>query len=475
MKNILISTVTGTTKIGVFDNEKLEYFFLAPQTSFQPAVGDIYYSQVVRVSAGIEAAFIDIGTSRTAFLHKSDIYLTEEDQDKPIDKILTTGQKIVVQIIKTPMGTKGARLSTKISIASSYLVYLPHLTENKISSKILDEDHRVQLLEKINSLNIGGLIARTAALEQSVESLNKDCDLLKKRWELIEQRTLGANKPGLILKEIDESLKVIRDFAKYSIKNIFTDSKEQAQLITEFCHNFLNLDKININVLETIHKKFQFSAQIAKINSPTVSLSCGGSIIIEQTESMTTIDVNTAKFLGKKSQRETILKTNLQAADKIMAEIKLRQIGGIIIVDFIDMDNDEDKVAVEQKMLSLVPQDIMPLTVYPFSDLGLIQMSRKRSNESIFKQMTQVCPCCQSAGRILNTTSLANMIVEEVIHAKDLYSQKTLKVLAAPAVIAVLEKQTAVQKMLLESFNITIKYQAEDFHLPTHYEIISLH
>lgn len=471
MKNVVISTVTGTPKIGVFEKQVLEYFFVGKSHHSSLSVGDIYYGQVSKVLSGIDAAFVDIGEKRAVFLHKSDLYLTEDLYETPIDKILNVGQKLLVQIVKTPMGSKGARVTTKLSLASSYLVYLPHLNENKVSSKIQDLETREALLKKIDDLDITGVIARTAALEQTPDTLKKDCDYLKQRWNSIEQKMLTSTKSGLILREINESLKVIRDFAKYGIDTIYVDNQVLATQTQEFCDKYLKLENISVNLETDTLKRLSFLSQYSKLFNTTVALSCGGSIIIEQTESMITIDVNTASYLGRKNHDETILKTNLQAAQKIMSEIKLRQLGGIIIIDFIDMSREEDKELVEQELNKLALDDIMPMTVYPFTELGLVQISRKRSGNSLLKQMTSLCPCCQSTGRVDTYKTVAEKIIDEILSSKELYHKKEIKVIGHDQVLELLTQKIQPLESMLKALKISITTQADNFQHHNYYEI----
>ena len=471
MKNIVVSTLTGTPKIGVFDNEVLEYFFIGKEHHSHLSVGDIYYGQVSKVSSGIDAAFIDIGEKKAVFLHKSDLYLTEDLYNTSIDKILTVGQKLLVQIVKTPMGTKGARATTKISLASSYLVYLPHLNENKVSSKIQNVENREDLLKKIELLDTKGFIARTAALEQSEEVLKTDCYYLKQRWSDIEQKMLNITKPSLIVREIDEILKVIRDFAKYDIHTIYIDKQEHALRVQNFCNKYLKLENINVHLeLETL-KRFNFLTQYSKLSNNTVSLSCGGSIIIEQTESMITVDVNTSSYLGRKSHDETILKTNLQAAQRIMKEIKLRQLGGIIIIDFIDMSRMEDRALIEQELNQLAQEDIMPITIYPFTDLGLVQISRKRSNNSLLKQMTTACPWCQSTGRVDTAYVVADKIIDEILSAKETHYKKNVLVIVHEQVLPLLEQKIKYLDDILLSLKIKVTIEEDSFQHYNYYEL----
>lgn len=472
--SLLISTLTTRTKLGIFKDDKLEYYYQEPRCDLTPSQGDIYYAKVAKVSSGIEAAFVDIDHKRSAFLHQSDMKLSEEDRTKPLTKLLHVGQRILVQVLKAPMGTKGARVTTKISLATSYLVYLPRTQSNKLSSKITCPQIREETLEKLDSLSVKGLIARTAACSLPLESLEHDAVFLERSWRKIEQKALSFTQPGLIQKEINPPLKIIRDFVKLGLEEIHVDCSKLQKEIEQFYQDFLPDKSIIVKTHRDIMSFKSFYDQKKKLNSPVVLLKSGGNIVIEQTESMTTIDVNTASFLGRDNHHETILKTNLEAAKALMWELRRRQVGGIIIVDFIDMPTEEDKQLVEQALLEASYDDVMPISIFPFTELGLIQMSRKRSDETLTHQQTQMCEVCQGQGRYFNIEFVFENIIEELVSMKSLYSGKTIQILATQALSNYIKNQKDALAQLKERFEITLTTSVEEFFLDLHYEIISL-
>ena len=473
-RSLLVSTLTNRAKLGVFKDDKLEYYYQEPLADSTPSQGDIYYAKVAKISSGIEAAFVDIDHKRSAFLHQSDMKLNEDDRDKPLNKLLHIGQRILVQVLKAPMGTKGARVTTKISLATSYLVYLPRTQENKLSSKITCPDMRETTLNKLEKLSVKGLIARTAACSLNLESLEHDAVFLEQLWRKIEQKTLSLTGPGLIQKEMNPPLKIIRDFIKLGLEQIIVDCPILKKEVEQFYRDFLPDKSIDISYQKDVLSCKSFYEQKKKLNSPLVYLKSGGNIVIEHTESMTTIDVNTASFLGKDNHHDTILKTNLEAAQAITWELRRRQIGGIIIIDFIDMSCPEDQHLVEQALVEASFDDIMPISIYPFTELGLIQISRKRSGEPITYQQTEICGVCHASGRHFNKEFIFENIIEELIAMKSLYGGKKIQVLATKNLSQYISSQKETLLELDKRFGITLSTAIEEYFLDLHYEIISL-
>jgi ribonuclease G len=474
MKTIVLSSQFSQIKLGIFTGNHLEYFYTHPKKGAELSVGDIYCGQVAKIAPNIEAAFIDVGLKKTAFLHKSDIFVPIEKQNLPIEQLLQKGQKILVQIEKIPMKTKGARVSTSFSLANNFLVYLPFMQENKISKKVPEGQGREELHKKLEQLSITGLIARTSALDVCVEKLEDQAKELVATWKIIEQKAIEAHVGEVVFKELDETLKIVRDFAKYSIGTIYTDCREEKKRLEIFCQHNEQLDSVQIIFQKHVGRLFNFNRQYMQILKPRVSLSCGGSIIIEQTESMTTIDVNTGSFHGHGSCRQTLLKTNLDAAEKIMEEIKLRQIGGIIIIDFIDMNYEEDKDAVKNLLEKKALEDIMPVIIYPWTHLGLIEISRKRQGPSLLESLSSPCPLCLQLGRISKPLPLAQKILEDIIYAIDFYRGKLIQISAHSSVLELLENHHLEEKLNKE-YDIKIQLMSTDCSDPTHYEIIALH
>ena len=411
MYEILISSILGQQQVAITTNQRLVHFFSEISTE-KSIVGNIYLGTVVRILPGMECAFIDIGLSRTAFLHFKDIQVTGPEIDS-ITKILHQGQRLILQVIKDPIGDKGARLTTEISIASTHLVYKPYHSHNGVSQKIQYEEERNRLAKILENLPLKGLLARTAAEYQSEDNFLLDCLYLKNCWERIQQSMIEMKGPSaLIFEELELPLRVIRDFAKNKIIKIFLDSTILKNKVENFLKKFIEHKDQNVqNLIEMIEppvfSQYQILSQLKNSLSKKIELKSGASVIIEETEAMTTIDINTGSFVGKKNHEQTVLKTNLEAVDIIANQIILRNIGGLIIIDFIDMKSTENQELVLHKLKEKMKIDSMPVCVLPFSEVGLVQMTRKRTSESNNKQFYDNCPCCEGLGSVRNASTMS--------------------------------------------------------------------
>ena len=430
-EEILINVTPVETRVALVENGMLQEVYIE-RSSNRGIVGNIYKGTVVRVLPGMEAAFVNIGLEKAAFIHVSDIVTnssldSQATQQADIALLLREGQSLVVQVIKDPIGTKGARLTTQLSIASRYLVYMPGLSHIGISQRIEDELERerlkqliigcqTQLSETLFTQNTNdpkkeqstaelesvtaGFIARTAAEGAGEEEFQADVRFLARLWKRLQQRIKDNSAPSVIYQDLPLFTRAIRDLVKPQTEKIRIDSNESYLIVKEFAENFL----IDVsNRLEyypgerPVFDLYNVDDEIQKALGRKVQLKSGGYLIIDQTEAMTTIDVNTGGFVGHRNLEETIFKTNLEAARTIGRQLRLRNLGGIIILDFIDMDDDEHKRQVLRMLEKMLERDHARTTVSCVSELGLVEMTRKRTRESLEHILCE--PCCAWGGR----------------------------------------------------------------------------
>ena len=416
-------------------------------------VGNIYLGTVVRVLPGMQSAFIDVGFERTAFLHVADIWSERQngtDVPRPIDQILTEGQSIMVQVLKDPIGTKGARLSTQISLAGRLLVYLPQDRHIGISQRIGDETERVQLRERLTNLvdteETGGFIVRTMAENATDEELTADIAYLKKLWGEVSARafgntaggTAGSTAPKLLHEDLDLAQRTLRDLVHNDTNRIRVDSQENYDKLKRFASEYtpkvLPLLEPYSNA-RPLFEIYNIEGEIQKALARRVDLKSGGYLIIDQTEALTTVDVNTGGFVGTRSFDDTIFKTNLEAAQTIARQLRLRNLGGIIIIDFIDMDAAEHRDMVLEEFRKALASDHTKMTVNGFSALGLVEMTRKRTRESLAHLLCEPCPTCAGRGQIKTARTVAYEILREVLREARQFNAREFRILASPDVI----------------------------------------
>uniref|UniRef100_UPI00272E7655 Rne/Rng family ribonuclease n=1 Tax=Propionivibrio sp. TaxID=2212460 RepID=UPI00272E7655 len=382
-EDILINFTPQETRVAVMYQGVVQELHIERNAS-RGLVGNIYIGRVVRILPGMQSAFVDVGLQRTAFLHVADIWEPRNagEPARPIERILHEGQSIVVQVIKDPIGTKGARLSTQISVAGRMLVYLPQEQHIGISQRIENEVERETLREKLGRLvpptEQGGYIVRTMAEGASDEELANDIEYLRKLWYDIQLQSKNVAPPGILYRELSLGLRVLRDFVNADTVRIVIDSRENFQKLSSFAKEYTPavLPLLNHYIGERpLFDLYGIEQEIQKALARRVDLKSGGYLIFDQTEAMTTIDVNTGGFVGVRNFDETVFKTNLEAAHAIARQLRLRNLGGIIIVDFIDMDSDEHRAAVLEEFNRALASDHTRLTVNGFTALGLVEMT----------------------------------------------------------------------------------------------------
>ena len=402
---ILVNVTPQETRVAVAASGVVQEL-LVERAASRGLVGNIYSGRVARVLPGMQSAFIDLGMERAAFLHVADVRGARESE-RPIEKLLAESETVLVQVVKDPIGTKGARLSTQISIAGRLLVYLPHDPHIGISQKIGDESGRQQLRARLQELlppdEKGGFIIRTLAEDASEDELRADLDYLRNLWRVVRERSLGATPPKLVYEDLSLSQRVLRDMVGAETQRVIVDSRETWQKLTAFAEHYMPRVRGRIEHYTGERPLFELhdvEAEIERALSRHVALKSGGTLVIDQTEALTTIDVNTGGFVGGRSLDDTIFKTNLEAAQAIARQLRLRNLGGIIVIDFIDMASSEHQNAVLEELRRALARDRTRITLNGFTALGLVEMTRKRTRESLAHVLCEPCPTCDGRGEV---------------------------------------------------------------------------
>lgn len=452
------------------------------RTSGRGIVGNIYNGRVSRVLPGMQSAFVDIGLDRAAFLHVADIWNSNQDGDaaKPIEKLLHEGNSILVQVIKDAIGTKGARLSTQISLAGRLLVYLPQESHIGISQRIEDDSERELLRKKLQQIipaeEKGGYIIRTMAEAADESDLRADLEYLHKLWHDIQKKSVTIAAPVLLYQDLDLSHRVLRDFVNEDTARILVDSRENFQRLVKFSQNYMiyNTERITLYTGDRpLFDLYGVEEEIDKSLAKRVNLKSGGYLIIDQTEALTTMDVNTGGFIGVRNFDDTIFKTNLEAAQVIARQLRLRNLGGIIIIDFIDMDSEEHKNAVLTEFNKALLRDRTRITVNGFSALGLVEMTRKRTRESLAHVLCESCPTCQGRGEIRTAQTICYEILRELLRESRQFEANGFRILASQQVIDLfLDEESQSLAQLGDFIAKPISLQVEESYTQEQYDVI---
>jgi len=445
-------------------------------------VGNIYLGRVCRVLPGMQSAFVEIGLPRAAFLHVADIWTARNGngETKPIEKILSEGQTLLVQVVKDPIGSKGARLSTQVSIAGRLLVYLPQDPHIGISQRIGDEAEREHLREKVQSLippgETGGFIVRTVAESAHDAELSADIEYLITLWKQIQAAAQTAPPQAVLYQDLSLSTRVLRDLVSDSTERIIVDSRETFLKVQEFADKYT---RRALPILEhytgerPLFDLFAVEEELQKALGRRVDLKSGGYVIVDQTEALTTIDVNTGGFVSGRSFDDTIYKTNLEAALAIARQLRLRNLGGIIIVDFIDMDSQEHRDSVLAEFKKALSHDRTRVTVNGFSQLGLVEMTRKRTRESLAHILCEPCPICQGRGELKTAQTICYEILREILRADRQFNAKEYRILASQKVIDLfLEDESASLTQLGDFIGKPISMQVETAYTQEQYDVV---
>jgi ribonuclease G len=439
-KKLVINTTSHETRVALLENGHIAELSIE-RTRERGIVGNIYKGKVIRVLPGMQAAFVDIGLEKAAFLYVADVLdemeaveqfidggnspanlaeLTEEHPPlPPIEELLQEGQELLVQVAKEPIGTKGARITSHISLPGRNLVFMPTVDHVGISRRIEQEEEKDrlrQIVERIRPAGTG-FIVRTAAEGKSEEDLRTDMDFLVGLWRSIAGRREGKGAPSLIHSDLDVTSKVLRDTLTEEVERIVVDSREEYDKIVRFIGTFMPHLKYAIELYEDdepIFDAFGLEVEISRALGRKVWLKSGGYIIIEQTEALTAIDVNTGRFVGKHNLEDTIFKTNLEAVKEIAFQLRLRNIGGLIIIDFIDMEKEANRERVHSSLEEALKSDKSKTNILKISELGLVEMTRKRVRESIGRTLCEPCPYCEGKGTVKSRTTMAYEIFRDL-------------------------------------------------------------
>ena len=484
-EDILINCTPQETRVGVMQAGVPQELHIE-RAANRGLVGNIYVGKVARVLPGMQSAFIEIGLERAAFLHVADIW--EERQHaqlsaapaKPIERILSEGQSRLVQVIKDPLGTKGARLSTQISIAGRLVVYLPQDPHIGISQRIEDETERQLLREKLAQLlsadETGGFIIRTVAETATDAELRGDIEYLKKLWHGIRGRALTAPAPTLLYQDLSLAQRVLRDIAGESTGRIIIDSRENFQKLQEFAAEYTPkvLEKLEHYTGERpLFDLHNVEDEIERALSRRVELKSGGYLILEQTEAMTTIDVNTGGYVGVRNFDDTIFKTNLEAAQVIARQLRLRNLGGIIIIDFIDMESAEHRSAVLDELNKALARDRTRISVNGFTGLGLVEMTRKRTRESLEHVLCEPCTTCGGRGVVKTAQTVCYEVLREILREARQFNAREFRILASQSVIDLfLEEESQSLAMLGDFIGKPVSMQVETSYGQEQFDII---
>jgi ribonuclease G len=485
-EEILINVMPRETRVAVVENGVL-HEILVERERKRGLVGNIYKGQVCRVLPGMEAAFVDIGLERAAFLHVSDLRgencssatADEDNYAALITELVREGQEIIVQVIKDAIGTKGARLTTHITLPSRFLVFLADSEVSGVSIKIDGEEERHRLKELVTTFRAefgGGYIVRTAAEGAEPWALRADMQFLQRLWESIQERIKETRGVANVYEDLPLELRVLRDFVGANVEKVRIDSWETCEQVVRFTEKFLPdmLPRIEHYPGDRpIFDLYNIEDEIQKALSKKVSLKSGGYLIIDQTEAMTTIDVNTGAYVGHRNLEETIFKTNLEAAQAIARQLCLRNLGGIIILDFIDMANPEHKQAVLKALEKYLEKDRAKSHICEVSALGLVEMTRKRTRESLEHILCEPCPLCSGRGSIKTAETVCYEIFRELLREARQYEVRKFLVLASQEVVDRMLDEESNSVAELEGFiGVPIKFQAEILYTREQYDVV---
>lgn len=513
-EEILINVSPQETRVAIVENGLLQEVHIE-RSNKRGLVGNLFKGVVSRVLPGMQSAFIDIGLDRAGFLHISDLVegdaeietnrLLGNAQDAAISALLREGQQILVQVVKDPLGTKGARLTTRISLPSRYLVYIPDHPVVAISQRIEDPVERERLqraildfhtldqqiavnadalnvimhtasIQHANLLKKGGFIIRTAAEGVDAEELRKDIEYLYKLWDSTSLKARTASAPELVYEDLPLAIRTMRDLVHVGIEKIRVDSRETYERIVQFTRQFIpeSTGRIEHYTGERpIMDMYSVEDEIQRSLNRKVPLKSGGHVIIDQTEAMTTIDVNTGAFVGHRNHEETIYKTNLEASQSIVRQLRLRNLGGIIIIDFIDMKSAEHRRQVLRALEKHLEHDRSKYILSELTSLGLVQLTRKRTRESLEHVLCEPCPACSGRGKVKTVETVCYEIFREIIREVRQFDAQKLLVVASEKVIAMLmDDESANVAELEEYIGKPITLQVEPEYTQEQYDIV---
>lgn len=477
---ILLNFTPLETRVAVVEQGMLQEI-LIERATHRGLVGNVYLGQVVRVLPGMQACFVDIGLDRSAFLHTKDFPSSQETHERSIQQLVTEGQSLLVQVIKDPVGSKGARLTAEVSLPARHLVLMPFATHVGISQRIDDEATREHLktiaVEALKAQNLEcGVIIRTAGDGQTTDDLEEDLVYLKRVWDNILKEQQTAKAPALLFEELPLTHRMIRDQIRRETDRVFIDSLETYTKLSQFASKFMPELSHLIQHYQgdrPIFDLYQIEDEIEKALSRQVELKSGAYLVVDQTEAMTTIDVNTGRFVGAHTLEQTVFRTNLEAAVAIGRQLRLRNLGGMVVIDFIDMDDDEHRRQVLRTLERSLDEDPVKTRVIGFNDLGLVVLTRKRSRESLSDLLQEPCPHCHGTGQMKTAETVCYEIFRAVMREYRAYSAEMTTVIAAPTVIDRLIDEESEALADLEAFiHRPIRLQVDGNFSQDRYEVV---
>lgn len=511
-EEILINVTPRETRVAVVENGMLQELHIERGWS-RGVVGNIYKGKVQRIMPGMQAAFVDIGLDRAAFLHANDIHGARAPEvadqvpavavadagvgdgapvatpaspamptpgARPIHELLRDGQDIVVQVVKDPIGSKGARLTTQLSIPSRYLVLLPQSEVVGVSARIEDEAERARLKGLVAELApqgcSHGYIVRTNAEGQPAEALADDIAYLARAWTQVEDLAASSRVGSCIYEDLSLPMRAIRDLMRRDVEKVKVDSRETFERLRQFASRYMPALAERIEHYSgerPIFDLYGVDDEIQRALEKQVPLKSGGYLVIDQTEAMTTIDVNTGSFVGQRNLEETVFRTNLEAAQAVARQLRLRNLGGIIIIDFIDMAHDTHREAVLQELAKALSFDRTRVTLNGFTSLGLVELTRKRTRENLSHVLCEPCPSCQGRGRLKTPQTVCYEIQREIVREARRYDAKEFRILAAPNVIDLfLDEESQSLAMLIDFIGKPISLAVETAYTQEQYDIV---
>lgn len=485
---LLINVTPSETRVAMIEAGVLQEVHVEREAR-RGIVGNIYKGRVSRVLPGMQAAFIDIGLDKAAFLHASDIVphtecVSENEkrqfQVRDISQLVHQGQDLVVQVVKDPLGTKGARLTTDITLPSRYLVFMPGASHVGVSQRIESEKERNRLKDTVSDYcdEFGGFIIRTAAEGASEAEISQDAAFLKRLWHKVIERRKKNKTKSMLYGELGLDQRILRDFVGTELDLIRVDSKLAFEKLKEFTTEFVPELTKKLEYYsgdKPIFDMYETENEIQRALDRKVELKSGGYLIIDQTEAMTTVDINTGAFVGRRNLEETIFNTNIEATQAIARQLRLRNLGRIIIIDFIDMLSEEHRRRVLQSLGSALEKDRVKTNINGFTQLGLVEMTRKRTRESIEHILCGQCPTCEGRGAVKTVESVCYEILREITRVNRAYDSDKFVVYASVAVADALEGEESHALAELELFiGKQVKIQAEPLYIQEQFDVVMM-
>ncbi|MFK7863240.1 MAG: ribonuclease G [Pseudohongiellaceae bacterium] len=488
-EDILVNVTNVETRVALIENGLLQEITIERHNN-RGHVGDVCRGKVVRVMPGMDAAFVEVGHEKAAFIHASDICLLDSDgyevrldAHRPIQELVREGQHIIVQVAKDAISTKGARLTTHLTLPSRNLVFLPRSTHRGVSQRLEDENERERLLQQLQKCLDdegwdckGGFIIRTAAENATAADFKEDLSYLKRLWNKVEER-IGRNE-GIktLYRDVPLYMRTVRDLITPQVEKIRIDNEHSFSEMAQFLEDFIPDSNATIEFYagaRPIFDVYGIEDEINRALGRQVKLKSGGDLIIDQTEAMTTIDVNTGAYLGSRNHAETVLKTNLEAATAIARQLRVRNLGGIIIVDFIDMIDPEHQRQVHRTFAKALEKDPAKTGITDMSQLGLIEMTRKRTRESLGQVLSSPCPVCEGKGRQKSPETVCYEIFREVLRVAKAYDNTVLLVMASQVVVdRLLDEESTTLAELEDLVAKTVKFEVEPMYTQEQFDVV---